>query len=57
LRRRRRIATRTRDIPVVVMTSLLESVIRDCVAGYRAYLRKPFREADLMKIVGEILAG
>jgi two-component system chemotaxis sensor kinase CheA len=47
----------TRDIPVVVMTSLLESVVRDRVAGYRAYLRKPFREADLMKIVREILAG
>jgi len=45
----------TRDIPVVVMTSLLESVVRDRVFGYRAYLRKPFREAELMKIVGEIL--
>jgi CheY-like chemotaxis protein len=45
----------TRDIPVVVMTSLLESVVRDRVVGYRAYLRKPFREADLMKVVGEIL--
>jgi two-component system chemotaxis sensor kinase CheA len=32
-------------------------VVRDRVAGYRAYLRKPFREADLMKIVAEILKG
>jgi two-component system chemotaxis sensor kinase CheA len=47
----------TRDIPVVIMTSLLESVVRDRVVGYRAYLRKPFREAELMKVVGEILAG
>jgi two-component system chemotaxis sensor kinase CheA len=45
----------TRDIPVVLMTSLLESVVRERVAGYRAYLRKPFREADLMKVLGEIL--
>lgn len=45
----------TRDIPVVLMTSLLESAVRDRVAGYRAYLRKPFREADLMKVIGEIL--
>jgi CheY-like chemotaxis protein len=46
----------TRTIPVVVMTSLTESVVRERVAGYRAYLRKPFREADLMKIVDGILA-
>jgi two-component system chemotaxis sensor kinase CheA len=41
-------------IPVVVMTSLLEQVVRDRTARFRAYLRKPFREADLMKIIGEI---
>lgn len=45
----------TRDIPVVVMTSLHEQVVRDRVGRYRAYLRKPFREAELMKIMGEIL--
>jgi CheY-like chemotaxis protein len=45
----------TRDIPVILMTSLLESVVRDRVAGYRAYLRKPFRETDLMKVIGDIL--
>lgn len=45
----------TRDIPVILMTSLLENVVRERVAGHRAYLRKPFREADLMKAVGEIL--
>jgi two-component system chemotaxis sensor kinase CheA len=38
------------------MTSLLESVVRDRVVGYRAYLRKPFREAELLKIVRAILA-
>jgi len=46
---------KTRDIPVVVMTSLLEAVVRERAPGYRAYLRKPFREADLMKVIGEIL--
>ena len=45
----------TRDIPVILMTSLLETAVRNRIAGYRAYLRKPFREADLMKVVGEIL--
>jgi CheY-like chemotaxis protein len=46
---------RTRDIPVVVMTSLEEKVVRDRANGYRAYLHKPFREAELMKVIGEIL--
>jgi two-component system chemotaxis sensor kinase CheA len=45
---------RLRNIPVVVMTSLLEQVVLDRVGRFRAYLRKPFREADLMKIIGEI---
>ena len=48
---------KTCDIPVVVMTSLLEHVVRERARGYRAYLRKPFREAELMKVVREILAG
>lgn len=48
-------APKTREIPVIVMTSLLEAVVRERVARYRAYLRKPFREADLMKLIGEIL--
>jgi two-component system chemotaxis sensor kinase CheA len=46
--------TKTRDIPVVVMTSLLEAMVRERVARYSAYLRKPFREADLMKVIGTI---
>jgi two-component system chemotaxis sensor kinase CheA len=45
---------RLRQIPVVVMTSLLEQVVRDRAGLFRAYLRKPFREAELMKIVGDI---
>ncbi len=47
--------SRTRDIPVVVMTSLLENVVSARVGRYHAYLRKPFREAELMKMIGEIL--
>lgn len=46
---------KTKDIPVVVMTSLMEDVVRERVGHYRAYLRKPFREAELMKVIGEIL--
>ncbi len=46
-----------RDIPVVVMTSLLEHVVKERAGKFRAYLRKPFREADLMKVIGEIFPG
>jgi len=45
---------RLREIPVVVMTSLLENMVKDRAGRFTAYLRKPFREADLMKIIGEI---
>lgn len=45
---------RLRAVPVVVMTSLLEHVVRDRAGHFRAYLRKPFREAELMKILGEV---
>jgi CheY-like chemotaxis protein len=47
---------RTRVIPVVVMTSLLENVVKERAGTFSAYLRKPFREADLMKVIGEIFA-
>jgi two-component system chemotaxis sensor kinase CheA len=43
-----------RDIPVVVMTSLLEQVVRSRAGRISAYLRKPFREADLMKVIREL---
>jgi len=48
---------RLSGIPVVVMTSLLEHVVRDRAGRFRAYLRTPFREADLMKIISEIFPG
>jgi CheY-like chemotaxis protein len=48
-------AALTRDIPVVLMTSLQESTVRDRASEYRGYLRKPFREVELMQAIGEIL--
>lgn len=44
-----------KDIPVIVMTSMLEDALRERARGYRAYLRKPFREADLMRAIRSIL--
>ncbi len=46
---------RLREIPVIVMTSLVEESVRERIKGYRAYLRKPFREADLLNAVHKIL--
>lgn len=46
---------RTRDIPVVVMTSLLEDIVRERVHAYSAYLRKPFREAELIRVIADVL--
>lgn len=46
---------RTRDLPVVVMTSLLESAVHERLPGHRAVLRKPFREAELFRLLDQIL--
>ncbi|WP_315833250.1 response regulator [Bradyrhizobium prioriisuperbiae] len=46
---------RTKQIPVVVMTSLLESAVRERLTGHKAVLRKPFREGDLFRILDEIV--
>lgn len=43
------------DIPVVLMSSLQETSIREQCSGYRAFLRKPCREADLLKILDGVL--
>ena len=43
-----------KDVPIVVMTSLIEDALRERARGYRAYLRKPFREAELMRVISEI---
>lgn len=46
---------RLRDIPVIVMTSILEAGVRERIRRYQAYLRKPFREADLLNAVRAVL--
>jgi two-component system chemotaxis sensor kinase CheA len=39
------------SLPVVVMSSLPETTIRAQCTGFRAYLAKPFREAELLETV------
>lgn len=47
---------RLKDIPLVVMTSLVEERVKQRIRGHRAYLRKPFREAELLSIIDAIFA-
>lgn len=45
---------RLSGIPVVVMTSVVEERVKQRIGGHRAYLRKPFREADLLKVIADL---
>ncbi|HET6803921.1 MAG TPA: response regulator [Frateuria sp.] len=38
-------------VPVVVMSSLDEAAVRDSCSGYRAFLRKPFRMAEVLRLL------
>jgi CheY-like chemotaxis protein len=44
------------QIPIVMMSSLDEASIRDSCAGYTGFLRKPFRAAAVIALVGRLLA-
>jgi DNA-binding response OmpR family regulator len=44
-----RAESRTADIPVIIMTALPESTVRTRLDGYLVFLRKPFREAELLE--------
>jgi CheY-like chemotaxis protein len=46
---------RTADIPVIVMTALPETTVRQRLDGYAAFLRKPFREVELLEAVAKVL--
>ena len=45
----------TAAIPVIVMTALPESSVRERLQDYIAYLRKPFRETDLLAALSKAL--
>jgi CheY-like chemotaxis protein len=50
-----RAESRTADIPVIIMTALPESTVRQRLVGYQAFLRKPFREAELLAGLAKVL--
>lgn len=44
-----------RDIPYIVMSSVPEASVRERIAGYTAFVRKPFRLAVMVRLVAAIL--
>jgi CheY-like chemotaxis protein len=45
-----------KDIPIIMMSAVGESVVRERFDGYTAFLRKPFRISALIDTVRRILA-
>ena len=44
-------------VPVIVMSSLPEEAVTERLDGHRAFLRKPFREAELLQTIRRVLDG
>jgi CheY-like chemotaxis protein len=40
-----------REIPIVIMSAVAETVVRERVTGYAAFLRKPFRIGTVLDLV------
>jgi CheY-like chemotaxis protein len=43
------------NIPIIMMSAVGESLVRDRFAGYTAFLRKPFRISTLIEVVNRVL--
>jgi CheY-like chemotaxis protein len=46
---------RNRSMPVIVMSSLSEPMVRERLDGHAGFLRKPFREHELLQLLNEVL--
>ena len=44
-----------RNIPIVMMSAVGESLVRERFAGYTAFIRKPFRITTLIDVVRRVL--
>jgi CheY-like chemotaxis protein len=44
-----------RDLPCIVMSSMPEANVRERIAGYAAFVRKPFQLAALVELVASVL--
>jgi CheY-like chemotaxis protein len=45
-----------RDIPWIVMSSMPEANVRERIAGYAVFVRKPFQLAIIVRLVARILS-
>lgn len=44
-----------RDIPVIMMSSMPETNVRQQISGYAAFIRKPFKLAEVVSVVNQVL--
>ncbi len=44
------------DVPIILMSSLPETAVAERIAGYTAFVRKPFKIFDLLDSVTQIVA-
>jgi CheY-like chemotaxis protein len=45
------------DIPVILMSGLPEASVSERCDGYQAFMRKPFREAELLETLRRLLGA
>ncbi len=45
------------QIPVIMMSALPEATVKERCNGYHAFMRKPFRESELLSTVRRVLGG
>jgi CheY-like chemotaxis protein len=45
-----------RDIPCILMSSMPEANVRERIAGYAAFVRKPFQLAAVVQLVASVLS-
>lgn len=45
-----------RDIPCIVMSSMPEANVRERIAGYAAFVLKPFQLATMVELVASVLS-
>lgn len=57
LGRRLRANQATRTIPILMNSGTSEAIVRQDFAGYDAFLRKPYKIAELLSVVRDLLAA
>jgi CheY-like chemotaxis protein len=45
-----------RDIPYIIMSSMPEANVRERIAGYTAFVRKPFQLTAMVQLVASVLS-